>query len=137
MSLFSFKYSNIKPVSYSELSMPKKRHAPIADQTTSNAMDLQPFVSSVSNANTAKNDLFGNALTSKNETSFPGFNSGFKKVIPSADFLNFPDIANPKSSKSKIIGFTNLQSTISFFPKSSTPFMTEPTSTEITASSLL
>ena len=116
--------------------MPKKELACIVNHTASNAMDLPLITNNAFDVFNAKNDLFGNALTSKNEMNFLGFSSGFKKVIPSADFLNFPDTANPKSSKSKIIGFFNPQSAMSISLKSDTPFTTVPTSEKMTASSL-
>ena len=117
--------------------MPKKEPAPIVNQTISNTTDLPSFANDVSGVADAKNDSFGNVSMSKNITSFLGSNSGFKKAIPSADSHSFLATAHPRSSKSKIIGLTNLPSAISISPKSSTPFVTAPTSAKITASSLL
>ena len=64
-----------------------------------------------------------------------GLNFGFKKAIPSAGFHSFPDTANLKSSKLKIIGFIKHPSTIPTFLKSNTRFTTALTLEKITASS--
>ena len=117
--------------------MPKKGPALTVNQTTSNTTDLRSFANDVSSVADAKSDSSGNVLMSKNVTSFPGSSSGFKKAIPSADSHNFPAIAHPKLSKSKIIGLTNRPSAIPISLKSSTPFMMAPTLEKITALSLL
>lgn len=104
--------------------MPKKKPAQIVNQLTSSMMDSQLFANGVFDAASVKSDSFGNVSTSKNETSFLGFSFGFKKATLSAGFLNFPDTVNPKSSKSKIIGFTKPQSAISISLPSNMSSMT-------------
>ena len=113
--------------------MPKKEPVPIVNQTTSSMMDLRPTTNNVSDVEDAKNDSFGNALMSKNVTSFLGSNSGFKKAIPSADFHSFLDTAHSKSSKSKIIGLNNFHSATRISPTSNMSSMTALISDETTA----
>jgi hypothetical protein len=121
--LLSFYCLNIKPVSYSELSMPKKEPVQSVNHVTSNTTDLRQITNNVFSACNVENDSFGNALTSKNVTNFPGSISGFRKVIPSEDSHSFLDTAHLKSSKLKIIGLPNFQSATPIFPKSSTSSM--------------
>ena len=92
--------------------MPKKERAQIVNQAMSSATALQQVINNVFSVDDAESDLSGNVLMSKNVTNFLGSNSGFKKVIPSGDSQSSRDTAHPKSSKSKIIGLSNPQSTI-------------------------
>ena len=133
--LFYFYDSNIKPVSYSELLMPKKEPAQIVNQTTSNSTDLRSFANNVSSVADAKNDSFGDVLMSKNITCFLGSSSGFKKAILSVDFPRSQATANLKSSKSKIIGFSKSRCAKPISRKSNTCFMTVLISAKINASS--
>ena len=127
---------NIKPVSYSELSMPKKDHALIVNQTTSSTTALQQIINNVFGVDDAESDLSGNVLMSKNVTNFLGLNSGFKKAIRSGDSQNSLDTAHPKSSKSKIIGLTNFRNATATSLKSNMSSMTALISDETTALSL-
>ena len=92
--------------------MPKKEPAQNVKHATSNMMDLRQIKNSASDVGDVENVSFGNAAMLKNVTNFLGSNSGFKKVIPSGDSQSSRDTAHPKSSKSKIIGLSNPQSTI-------------------------
>ncbi len=133
MILFSFYSVNIKPVSYSELSMPKKEHAQVVNQTMSSATALQQIINNVFSVDDAKSDLSGNVLMSKNVMSFPGSNSGFKKAIRSGDSQSSQDTAHSKSSKSKIIGLSNPQSIMRTSLKSNTSSTMALISDETTA----
>jgi hypothetical protein len=131
--LFSFYRVNIKPVPYSELSMPKKEPVPIVNQTTSSATALQQITNSVFGAGDVESDLSGNVLMSKNATNFPGSNSGFKKAIRSGDSQSFQDTAHSKSSKSKMIGLSNLRSATQISREFNTSSMTALISEETIA----
>ena len=133
MVLFYIYSVNIKPVSYSELPMPKKEPAQIVNQTTSSMTALQQIINTVFGVDNAESDLSGNVLMSKNVTNFLGSNSGFKKAIRSADSRSSQDTAHSKSRKSKIIGLINFRSTTATSPKSNMSSMTALISDETTA----
>lgn len=113
--------------------MPKKEHAQIVNQTTSSTTDLRQIINGVFDAEHVENDLFGNVLMSKSVMNFLGSNSGFKKAIQSAGFLNFQDTANPKLNKSKTIGLTKPQAEQQISQRSNTSSTTVLISDKITA----
>ena len=133
MILFSFYSVNIKPVSYSELSMPKKEPVQIVNQITSSMTALQQIINNVFGVDNAESDLSGNVLMSKNVTNFLGSNSGFKKAIQSGDSQSSRDTAHSKSNKSKIIGLSNSQSIIRTSLRSNMSSTTALISDETTA----
>jgi len=118
--LFSFYGSNIKPVSYLGATMPKKDLVQNVNQVMSITMDLRETINSVSGAGDAETALSGNAGMSKSVTNFLGSSFGFKKAIRSEGSRSFPATASSKSSKSKIIGFTDRLRPATISPKSST-----------------
>ena len=113
--------------------MTKKELVHDVSQATFGMMDLPTTISNVSVVVGVENDLFGNALTLKNEMNSPGSSYGSKKATPFEDSLSFRDIAPLKLNKSKIIGLTRDQNKTQTFPASNTSFMTVRTSARTTA----